>query len=202
MIRVPRAINVAAQDGGPPVAMSSKYVDIDRSYAADSPSAGPSRISHSARASSPIKGHRDVSHAKAGVDGQGHDERSNFEYSAQATSTAEWNSLLVWARRQRGPQWDSATAMWQVDQGSTEYYSFANDPARHTKLSRAANRPVLDPNGTAVGSEGNPYLLAAGSHVGDTSFGGPPSGDALNRGGRHEDSSPPLGPGMRRSRMR
>lgn len=32
------------------------------------------------------------------------------------------------------------TLRWQVDEHSTEYYSFGNDPARHTKLSRAAKR--------------------------------------------------------------
>lgn len=34
-----------------------------------------------------------------------------YKYAAQATSTAEWNSLLIWARRQRGPQWDAATGL-------------------------------------------------------------------------------------------
>lgn len=28
-----------------------------------------------------------------------------------SVSAAEWNSLLVWARAQRGPQWDAATGM-------------------------------------------------------------------------------------------
>jgi hypothetical protein len=27
-------------------------------------------------------------------------------------SAAEWNSLLIWARGQRGPQWDAGTGMW------------------------------------------------------------------------------------------
>jgi hypothetical protein len=34
-----------------------------------------------------------------------------YQHAAQATSAAEWNSLLIWARRQRGPQWDAATGM-------------------------------------------------------------------------------------------
>lgn len=29
---------------------------------------------------------------------------------------AEWNSLLTWARRQRGPQWDTGTGMYVVAQ--------------------------------------------------------------------------------------
>jgi len=35
----------------------------------------------------------------------------DYKYAALATSAAEWNSLLIWARRQRGPQWDAATGM-------------------------------------------------------------------------------------------
>lgn len=29
---------------------------------------------------------------------------------------AEWNSLLTWARRQRGPQWDTGTGMYVIAQ--------------------------------------------------------------------------------------
>lgn len=43
--------------------------------------------------------------------------------SSSSTSCAEWNSLLIWARRMRGPQWDSGVGMWMVDQGSDEYYA-------------------------------------------------------------------------------
>lgn len=30
-------------------------------------------------------------------------------HDPKVTSAAEWNSLLCWARRQRGPQWDEST---------------------------------------------------------------------------------------------
>ncbi|CDU25654.1 uncharacterized protein SPSC_05825 [Sporisorium scitamineum] len=56
-------------------------------------------------------------------------EDQTVELSKAATSSAGWNSLLVWARRQRGAQWDASTALWQVDKYSREYYSFAQDPA-------------------------------------------------------------------------
>ncbi|KAK0554746.1 hypothetical protein OC846_000570 [Tilletia horrida] len=46
------------------------------------------------------------------------------------TSAAEWNSLLIWARRQRGPQWDTGTATWQVDKHSQEYYSYCSNPTQ------------------------------------------------------------------------
>ena len=39
------------------------------------------------------------------------DEPEAVTLSKASTSSAAWNSLLVWARRQRGPQWDSATGM-------------------------------------------------------------------------------------------
>ena len=56
-------------------------------------------------------------------------EEQTVELSKAATSSAGWNSLLVWARRQRGAQWDEATALWQVDKYSREYYTFCEDPA-------------------------------------------------------------------------
>ncbi|EST08530.1 hypothetical protein PSEUBRA_001956 [Kalmanozyma brasiliensis GHG001] len=57
------------------------------------------------------------------------EEERTVELSKAATSSAGWNSLLVWARRQRGAQWDESTALWQVDRGSKEYYSFGENPA-------------------------------------------------------------------------
>jgi hypothetical protein len=62
------------------------------------------------RSTSPSK--RGNLHSEAessqGTKGEGGTE---YKYAAQATSTAEWNSLLIWARRQRGPQWDAATGL-------------------------------------------------------------------------------------------
>lgn len=43
--------------------------------------------------------------------------------SYSETSSAEWNSLLIWARRMRGPQWDSGLGMWMVDRGGEEYHT-------------------------------------------------------------------------------
>lgn len=60
-------------------------------------------------------------------------EDQTVDLSKAATSSAGWNSLLVWARRQRGAQWDESTAIWQVDKGSSEYYSFCADPATTTR---------------------------------------------------------------------
>ncbi|KAI1797135.1 hypothetical protein LXA43DRAFT_982857 [Ganoderma leucocontextum] len=42
---------------------------------------------------------------------------------AQAIESAsEWNSLLMTARADRGPQWDVGTQLFQVDEGSELYY--------------------------------------------------------------------------------
>ncbi|KAL4402749.1 hypothetical protein ACI68E_000523 [Malassezia pachydermatis] len=35
---------------------------------------------------------------------------------------ASWNSLLTWAREQRGPQWDAGSGTWQVPRESALYY--------------------------------------------------------------------------------
>ncbi|WFD03854.1 hypothetical protein MOBT1_002549 [Malassezia obtusa] len=42
-----------------------------------------------------------------------------------AEDAAEWNSLLTWARQQRGPQWDTGTGIWQVPRESEQYYGFS-----------------------------------------------------------------------------
>ncbi|PWN18982.1 hypothetical protein BCV69DRAFT_300768 [Microstroma glucosiphilum] len=63
------------------------------------------------------------------------------------TSCAEWNSLLIWARRMRGPQWDSSVGMWMVDQGSEEYYSFSSDPTQSIHSGGPSNTiPPLPPH--------------------------------------------------------
>lgn len=71
-------------------------------------------------------------------------ETQTVDMSKAATSSAAWNSLLVWARRQRGAQWDSSTAIWQVDKYSPEYFSFCQDPAQ---LDRSVERKTETQNG-------------------------------------------------------
>ncbi|SPO43301.1 uncharacterized protein PSANT_00985 [Moesziomyces antarcticus] len=66
-------------------------------------------------------------------------EDQTVELSKAATSSAGWNSLLVWARRQRGAQWDESTALWQVDKHSREYYSFSADPATTDRSKQPGN---------------------------------------------------------------
>ncbi|ORY88176.1 hypothetical protein BCR35DRAFT_302118, partial [Leucosporidium creatinivorum] len=40
-----------------------------------------------------------------------------------AKSARQWNGLLHWARRARGPQWDWGTATYHVDMSSPEYFA-------------------------------------------------------------------------------
>ena len=74
-------------------------------------------------------------------------EDQTVELSKAATSSAGWNSLLVWARRQRGAQWDASTAIWQVDRYSREYYSFCEHPATTDRSNQ--------PTGTTQEAQGN-----------------------------------------------
>ncbi|CAO1613309.1 unnamed protein product [Sympodiomycopsis kandeliae] len=63
-------------------------------------------------------------------------ERATFS----STSSAEWNSLLIWARKMRGPQWDSSVGMWMVDRFGDEYYRFCNDP------NQSVHQPIQRPS--------------------------------------------------------
>ncbi|KIS70054.1 uncharacterized protein UMAG_05128 [Mycosarcoma maydis] len=67
-------------------------------------------------------------------------EEQTVNLSKAATSSAGWNSLLVWARRQRGAQWDESTALWQVDKYSREFYSFCENPATTDRSKQPGNQ--------------------------------------------------------------
>lgn len=63
------------------------------------------------RSTSPSK--RGIMHSEAESSkvAKSKSDGKEYKFAVQATSTAEWNSLLIWARRQRGPQWDAATGL-------------------------------------------------------------------------------------------
>lgn len=63
------------------------------------------------------------------------EESAKVDRVLASEDAAEWNSLLVWARQKRGPQWDMGTGVyvgpghgslltgrWQVPRGSHQYY--------------------------------------------------------------------------------
>ncbi|SCZ93744.1 BZ3500_MvSof-1268-A1-R1_Chr6-3g08857 [Microbotryum saponariae] len=51
------------------------------------------------------------------------DELEDSPMHRAAKSASQWNSLLRWARHQRGPQWDYATGQYHVDRSTPEYYA-------------------------------------------------------------------------------
>ncbi|KAL7414577.1 hypothetical protein BDY24DRAFT_385702 [Mrakia frigida] len=62
----------------------------------------------------------------------------------------EWNGLLCWARKKRGPQWDAATQMWQVDFLSPEYYEPSLSVPAPPPVEVPA--PAPPPTGTTTGT--------------------------------------------------
>jgi len=81
-------------------------------------------------------------------------------------SASEWNSLLLTARAERGPQWDVGTQQFQVEEGSELYY----DPSPLLEYQKEEKQEA--PNIIAIGGmpssssnpqpsqRGQPYPLA------------------------------------------
>ena len=85
-------------------------------------------------ASEPVKTEPATNVSTAGEQGTESFQLPNTPYDPEEDS-AKWNSLLEWARQQRGPQWDAGTGVyvcicyltyqsWQVPRGSAQYYNF------------------------------------------------------------------------------
>ncbi|GAC95748.1 hypothetical protein PHSY_003324 [Pseudozyma hubeiensis SY62] len=132
------AVPVTSADG-------SVTVDASAPVAATADSTNPLAAPTAATTADAASSTAETTTNTADADGQDRNQRGNsptlpflslerpeeqtVDLSKAATSSAGWNSLLVWARRQRGAQWDASTALWQVDKYSREYYSFCQDPA-------------------------------------------------------------------------
>ncbi|TKY86376.1 hypothetical protein EX895_004525 [Sporisorium graminicola] len=115
-------------------------------------------------------------------------EEQTVELSKAATSSAGWNSLLVWARRQRGAQWDASTALWQVDKYSREYYSFAEHPATTDRSKQPGGEAAETETGVDVKQ---PQSAAAGDEDDDK---GPTRVSSRNRSAEQvsgTNASPP-----------
>lgn len=52
------------------------------------------------------------------------------EHQRGAKSAAEWNSLLLWARKMRGPQWDYGTAQYMVERNGLDYFAGVEEKAK------------------------------------------------------------------------
>ena len=86
-----------------------------------------------------------------------------------------------------------------MDEGSSEYYSFGNDPARQTKLSTATEE---EPSARSVVPPLDASVRAAEEARLDEGEGGEPLVQTAAMAGYSVDDSPPIGPGGRRSRAR
>ncbi|CEH14283.1 hypothetical protein CBOM_02145 [Ceraceosorus bombacis] len=118
-------------------------------------------------------------------------------HDPKVASAAEWNSLLCWARRQRGPQWDESTGFWQVDRNSAAYYAFSARPAINTALdntNKVSNRDIASEDVQAmqgvIGAGGSTEILAS---KGEEREGG--VGSANHQTSFDDGSPPPVGPG-------
>ncbi|PWN44508.1 hypothetical protein IE81DRAFT_321123 [Ceraceosorus guamensis] len=118
-------------------------------------------------------------------------------HDPKVASAAEWNSLLCWARRQRGPQWDESTGFWQVDKNSAAYYAFSARPAINTaldKTNKVSNCDIASEDVQAmqgvIGAGGSNDNLAS---KGEEHEGG--MGSANHQTSFDDGSPPPVGPG-------
>lgn len=90
-------------------------------------------------------------------------EEQTIDLSKAATSSAGWNSLLVWARRQRGAQWDASTALWQVDKYSREYYSFCEHPATTDRSKQPGTQEASAQPGAGADEDKKPAVEGTGA---------------------------------------
>ncbi|KAI5477679.1 hypothetical protein MNV49_006065 [Pseudohyphozyma bogoriensis] len=74
-----------------------------------------------------------------------------------AKSASQWNSLLLWARKGRGPQWEWGTGMYHVDRNSPEYYAGVTPTGDAPPLSAVPGHLANGGNGSIPGSPGSGY---------------------------------------------
>ncbi|KAF0377033.1 hypothetical protein F8M41_012639 [Gigaspora margarita] len=49
--------------------------------------------------------------------------KKDLKRKAARQATADWNGLLIWARKQRGPYYDPTTRMYHVNRNSKKYFA-------------------------------------------------------------------------------
>jgi len=86
---------------------------------------------------------------------RGHDPTTS--QGAGADNASEWNSLLIHARAERGPQWDVATQMFHVDRGSDLY--FDSTPLTTGAEPPPSEDPSSDPS-SSMPPMGDPFTLS------------------------------------------
>ncbi|KAH9960850.1 hypothetical protein BC827DRAFT_1205759 [Russula dissimulans] len=73
-------------------------------------------------------------------------------------SASEWNSMLLTARAERGPQWDVGTQQFQVEEGSNLYY----DPSPLLEYQKEDKQAVPNPAEGLPSSSSNPHPVQRG----------------------------------------
>jgi hypothetical protein len=68
-------------------------------------------------------------------------------------SASEWNSMLLTARAERGPQWDIGTQQFQVEEDSNLYY----DPSPLLEYQKEDKQAVVNPAESLPSSSSNPH---------------------------------------------
>ncbi|CED84588.1 hypothetical protein [Phaffia rhodozyma] len=92
---------------------------------------------------------------------------------------ASWNTLLGWARKRRGPQWDASTQMYMVDYLSPSYYQPpvasqpvpTNVPASLSSDPSAVMSQIDSPSGGPSGMTPMTNVMSARTPVGHPSLG-------------------------------
>ncbi|KAM0787329.1 hypothetical protein ACM66B_003418 [Microbotryomycetes sp. NB124-2] len=72
-------------------------------------------------------------------------EDSDSIVSRSAQNASDWNKLLGWVRRARGPQWDYATATYHVKKNSSEYFG---------GVTRVEGSSIVPPSAIGAGAAG------------------------------------------------
>lgn len=80
------------------------------------------------------------------------DQKKDLKRKAAEQSASEWNTLLIWARRERGPFYDPMTHIYHVDRNSDRYFAGYTEQDReeamHATSGGEDDGPQLPPQGT------------------------------------------------------
>ncbi|RUP49552.1 hypothetical protein BC936DRAFT_142250 [Jimgerdemannia flammicorona] len=66
------------------------------------------------------------------------DQKKDLKRRAAEQSAADWNTLLIWARRERGPFYDPMTHTYHVDRNSDRYFAGYTELDREEAMMSAA----------------------------------------------------------------
>ncbi|GES99618.1 hypothetical protein BCR41DRAFT_351732 [Rhizophagus clarus] len=72
--------------------------------------------------------------------------KKDLKRKAAIQATADWNSLLIWARKQRGPYYDPTTRMYHVSHNSKRYFAgYTEQDAEAEDAAASTSQPSSQP---------------------------------------------------------